>query len=248
MIGVRAQAIWLGEKLVLRNLNFSAGAGELVALVGPNGAGKTSLLRALAGTLMGFAPADPRRVAYVPQGVRCSWSMRVEDVVALGRIPHGDAAGPPIEAAIAICRLAALRKRPIDQISGGEARRAMLARALATEPSVLLLDEPTADLDPAAAHEMMQVLRDFVAPGRCAVVVLHALELALHHASRLVVMNEGQVIADGPPAATLPQAAAAFGLDYGMSPTPGLLPPPMRGESMVTGGGTERKDVSLRPE
>ena len=215
----------LGGRVILHHAAFRAKAGELVALVGPNGAGKSTLLRALAGLLPGAPGQDPRRVAWLPQGARCAWGLTVAEVAALGRIPHGDADPAPVERALAACGLVALRDHRIDRLSGGQARRAMLARVLAGEPLVLLLDEPTADLDPAAAHEVMALLRALAAQGACVVVVLHDLALALHHATRMVVLAEGRITADAAPADALPAAAAAFGLPFGLDPRPRLLPP-----------------------
>lgn len=223
MIGF-AGSVALAGRTVLHDVRFQAGAGELVAVVGPNGAGKSTLLRALAGLLPGGRP-DPIRVAWLPQGARCAWGMRVAEVVALGRVPHGDDGGKAVEEAIASCGLAALRGERIDRLSGGQQRRVMLARVLAGAPSVLLLDEPAADLDPAAAHEVMALLRARAAAGACVVAVLHDIGLALHHATRMVVVEGGRIVADGEPAAVLPAAAAAFGLPYGLSHRPGLLPP-----------------------
>src|SRR6185312_10894746 len=113
---------------------------------------------------------------------------------------HGDTAAAPIENALRRCGIEALRDTRIDRMSGGQARRAMLARAFATEPEMFLLDEPTADLDPAAAHEIMALLRDTARAGRIVVTVLHALDLALRYADRLLVVGEGRILADAPPA------------------------------------------------
>lgn len=223
MIGF-AGSVALAGRTVLHDVRFQAGPGELVAVVGPNGAGKSTLLRGLAGLLPGGRP-DPIRVAWLPQGARCAWGMRVAEVVALGRVPHGDDGGAAVEEAIASCGLAALRGERIDRLSGGQQRRVMLARVLAGAPSVLLLDEPAADLDPAAAHEVMALLRARTAAGACVVAVLHDIGLALHHATRMVVVDGGRIVADGVPEAVLPAAAAAFGLPYGLSHRPGLLPP-----------------------
>jgi ABC-type cobalamin/Fe3+-siderophores transport system ATPase subunit len=101
----------------------------------------------------------------------------------------------------------------------------MLARAFATEPDVLLLDEPTADLDPAAAHEIMRLLRSTADSGRAVVAVLHAFELAVRYAHRVVVLQAGRILADLPADQALPAAAAAFGLAYGSDPAPRLLMP-----------------------
>jgi iron complex transport system ATP-binding protein len=229
VIGWDGTDIALGGRMVLRGAAFRAGAGELVALCGPNGAGKSTLLRALAGLLPGTPAQDPRRVAWLPQGARSAWGLTVEEVAALGRVPHGDGASPAgraaVAAALAACGVAQLRSARIDRLSGGQARRAMIARVLATAPQVLLLDEPTADLDPAAAHEVMALLRRRAEAGGCVVVVLHALDLALHHATRMVVLAGGRIVADDVPVGALPAAAAAFGLAFGPDPAPRLLPP-----------------------
>lgn len=224
-VSLFANTVRLGNKIVLRDLHFATRPASLTALVGPNGAGKSTLLRALAGLLPEGPTADPRRLAYVPQGARSAWGLTVRQVAALGRIPHRDSATAPVTEALRACGLMALQAERIDRISGGQARRAMLARALATEPETLLLDEPTADLDPAAAHEIMALLQGLARAGRCVVVVLHALDLAVRYADRMVVLNQGRIVADAAPADALPAAAAAFGLPYGLDPMPRLLPP-----------------------
>jgi iron complex transport system ATP-binding protein len=226
MIGVQGLSVSLGGRPVLRDVGFAAGAGEFVALVGPNGAGKTTLLRALAGVLPA-APArqpDPRRVAYLPQGARCAWGLTIRQVAALGRLPFGGQDAGETEAALRACGVLALAGRRIDQVSGGQARRAMLARALAGRPAVLLLDEPVADLDPPAAHEVMALLAGFAAAGGTVVAVLHALDLAAAYAGRIVVLAEGRVVADGPPDAALPLAAEAFGMVWQRGHVPVMVP------------------------
>jgi iron complex transport system ATP-binding protein len=224
-IEVRGLSVMLGERPVLHKVDFSARPGELVTLVGPNGAGKSTLLRALAGLVEGGLKVDPRRVTYLGQGASCAWGLTVAQVAALGRIPHHDNATAPVERALEACGIAALRDQRIDRISGGEARRAMLARSYATEPEVFLLDEPTTDLDPAARFELMGLLRATAESGRAVVTVLHEVDLALHYADRVVVMQHGRLVSDTPAAAALPAVAAAFGLPYGIDPTPRLLPP-----------------------
>ncbi len=225
---LRDETISLSGRVILRDVTFIPRVGELVALCGPNGAGKTTLLRALAGLLPDSSQPDPRpdprHVAYVPQGARSAWGLTVEQAVTLGRIPHGDTAPGPILRAMQECGVVALRQARVDRISGGEARRAMLARAFATEPTVLLLDEPTADLDPAAAHEVMRLLRRFAQEGRAVVVVLHAIDLAIQYAHRVVVLGDGRILADLPAGEALPHAAAAFGMRVGSDPAPRLLP------------------------
>jgi iron complex transport system ATP-binding protein len=215
-------ALW--DHPVLHDLALTIRPGELVAVCGPNGAGKSTLLRALAGLLPGTPPRDPRRVAYLPQGARCAWGLTVAQVAALGRIPHRDSAPEPVIRALQSCGIMALRDRRVDRISGGEARRAMLARAFATESEVLLLDEPTADLDPAAAHAIMRLLRGTAEAGRAVVVVQHAIDLATRFAHRMIVLQSGRITVDLPARDALPEAAAAFGLPFGLDPEPRLLP------------------------
>ena len=236
MIGVSGLSVRLGGREVLHQVSFSAGAGEFVAVVGPNGAGKTTLLRALAGLLpAGVASAgqvpiaaarpDPRRMAYVPQGARCAWGLTVRQVAALGRLPWGGADQGEVEAALRQCGVHDLAERRIDQVSGGQARRAMLARALAGKPCVLLLDEPVADLDPPACHAVLGLLAEFARAGGVVIAVLHALELAAAYASRMVVLDEGRVVADAAPGVALPEAASAFGMILRADHVPLMMPP-----------------------
>ena len=209
----------LGHRQILHDISLTPTQGQLLALCGPNGAGKTSILKALAGLVPGTQPPDPRRVAYLPQNPSPAWALTVQQVAALGRIPHNDAAKRPIDAALHLCGIAPLRNARIDRISGGEARRAMLARVFATEPAMFLLDEPTADLDPAASHAILRLLRDTAARGATVVVVLHAVELALEYAHRVVLIDQGRIAADP---ATLADAAQTFGMRAGAGPR--LLP------------------------
>jgi len=222
---LRGLSVTLGGRTVLHDVDLAVHAGEMLALCGPNGAGKSTLLRALAGLTPNSPQADPRRAAYLEQGARCSWGLTVGEVAALGRIPHRDTARQPVDRALDLCGIAGLRDRRVDRISGGQARRAMLARIYATEPDMLLLDEPTADLDPAASHEIMALLRDTARQGRAVVIVLHALDLALRYADRVAVLREGRLLGATAAADALPMAAAALGLPYGIDPTPRLLPP-----------------------
>lgn len=218
---VQADRIMLDGRMVLQNIDLTIAPGTFVALCGPNGAGKSTLLRHIAGVLPGGVPL-PRQIAYVEQGAHCAWGLTIRQVAALGRIPHGDDAS--VEAALERCGIAHLADRPIDRVSGGQARRAMLARAFATEPATLLLDEPTADLDPAAAHAIMGLLASTARSGVTIVAALHALDLAEHYADRMIVLQEGRIVADDSPVAAMPAAARAFGMALAADPRPRLLP------------------------
>ena len=223
MIGVEDFSASLGGREVLHGVTFAAGPGEFVALCGPNGAGKTTLLRALAGLLPG-GRVRARETAYVEQGARSAWGLTVAELVALGRIPWSDAERERIADAMRACGVAQLADRRIEELSGGQARRAMLARALATQPAHFLLDEPVADLDPAAAHDVMRLLARLARDGRTVVAVLHAVELAAAYATRMVVLADGRVMADGAPCSVLPAAAAAFGMALGTDCAARLMP------------------------
>jgi iron complex transport system ATP-binding protein len=231
----------------LAEVSFQAGAGELVGLVGPNGAGKSTLLRLLAGLLAprsgsvrlcGLDPATaPRRAvarvcALVPQEAQVGWPFTVREAVMMGRSARQGLLAIPdrfdlgaVEGALQACDLAALADRRLDALSGGERRRVFFARALAQEPRVLLLDEPTAFLD--LAHQVAAMRMAVVAAraGLCVVAVLHDLNLAAQACHRLVVLSRGAVVAEGPPAEVLTaeRVRAVWGV------------PVWRGENAVTG-------------
>ena len=215
-------------------------AGELVALVGPNGAGKSSLVRALAGVTayagsarlggeeIARMPPLPRarRIAWLPQTLPPAWPVTVRDAVALGRFAYGGTPGRlakadarAVELALATCDVAALADRRVTTLSGGELARVHLARALAAETPVLLADEPTAALDLAHRWDLMRVLRAEAAQGRIVLVVVHDLALPARWADRVLVMADGEIGADGPPAAVLtPEClASVFGIDAGVN-------------------------------
>ena len=209
----------LGGRRVLDDISLALGAGEFVALVGPNGAGKTTLLRAIAGLIasagMVRINSEPlaglslrkraRRMSYMPQNGTLAWSMRVRDVVAIGRLPHegrrhGEQDARIIDAAMQACGVDHLATRMSDQLSGGEKVRVMLARALAVEAPILLFDEPVASLDPSQQLAVMDLLRAQAEAGRIVIVVLHDLALAVRYASRALVLCDGRILADGSPA------------------------------------------------
>jgi iron complex transport system ATP-binding protein len=195
--------------------------GEITAICGPNGAGKSTLLECLAGllppdvgsvTLDGAALASlhPRRraqaIGYLPQAGEVAWDLSVRNLVALGRLPHGDSGEAQIDAALAALDLEAFSSRPVSTLSGGEKARAMLARVLAGEPRWILADEPLAALDLGHQLVMLRHFRATAGAGAGVVLVLHDLALAMNHADRVLVLDQGRIVADGAPHAALDAA------------------------------------------
>jgi iron complex transport system ATP-binding protein len=210
------------EREVLRGLDLVAHSGELVALIGPNGAGKSTLLRVLSGLLPPSAGtvtidgadvtsldrrAIARHIAVVPQVFETLFPFTVREIVALGRTsrlgPLGTLGADDARAvARALDDIGAtdLADRRIDRVSGGERQRAVLAMALAQEAGVLLLDEPTAHLDPAHQRGTLERVTTLArVRGLGVVAVLHDLNLAAAFASRVVLLADGVVVREGRP-------------------------------------------------
>jgi iron complex transport system ATP-binding protein len=219
MVRLDRVSVTLGGRKVVEDVSANLGGG-VIGLIGPNGAGKSTLVRAVAGLIpsdgMILIDGTPvaalplreraRRIAYLPQGQSVHWPLTVERLVALGRLPHlapfarpGAEDAAAIEQALARTELLDLRDRPIDQLSGGERARALLARALAVEAPLLLADEPLAALDPAHQIEVMALLRAEAARGATVIAVLHDLTIAARWCDRLLLIDQGRLVADGKP-------------------------------------------------
>lgn len=208
-----------GQRPVLRDVTATVQAGHLTAVIGPNGAGKSTLLDIAAGIrrpdgghvlLDGteLARIGRRRLArmraYLPQRAGVDWPISVERVVALGLTPSLPAFGdlpaalrPAIDEALRACDLFALRTRAATQLSGGELARTMLARAIVGDPALLIVDEPTAGLDPRHAIDAVKRLRARADAGRTVMVAIHDLDLALNHADRIIAVKNGALLAEG---------------------------------------------------
>ena len=216
----------------LRGISLAIEPGEFVAVVGPNGAGKSTLLQVLAGlvepsrgtvALDGIALRNhrrrdlARRIAWLPQRLDPAFDITVEGLVALGRTAHrslwgsdDDADRRAIDGALAATDTTVFRDRLVQELSGGERQRVALAMSLAQAPQVLLLDEPTTHLDPAHAQGLLDVVaRKHRDDGLTVVAVFHDLNLAALAAGRVVVIDGGQVVADGPPATALAPSVLA---------------------------------------
>jgi iron complex transport system ATP-binding protein len=212
----------------LKSVSLNVRAGAIIALLGPNGAGKTTLMRASLGLVpaegaRALGGADPAkltnreralRVAYLPQRPQSIWPISVEALVALGRFAHGAAPDRlnatdqvAVDAAIEVCGLDNLRARGMDEISGGEKARAHLARALAQRAPLLMLDEPTAGLDPAQSLAVADILRAHAADSGAVVFSTHDIALAANAAHRVVLMHDGRILAEGEPEKALTRDA-----------------------------------------
>jgi len=223
MIEVEGIDVSLAGERVLKDVTASAQDG-LVGLVGPNGAGKSTLIRAINGTA---TPDDgvvrlegdevrslssretARRVATMPQNTDVSFEFSVQEVVRMGRHPHvsrfGTDTSGKVGEAMERVDVARFADRSVHEVSGGERQRVLLARCLAQDADVLLLDEPTASLDVGRAVETLSLVRSLVDEGRTVVAAIHDLNLAARFCDELVLVDDGRVVSSGAPEDVLTQ-------------------------------------------
>jgi len=210
------------DGLVLQDANLSIDEGELVGLIGPNGSGKTTLLKLISGVLypsQGEIHLDglslkrlkrkkvAQRVAMVPQQFHMPFAFRVEEVVMLGRTPflrmlseRGEKEMDIVSQAIEVVGIKPLAQRFFNELSGGERQKVILAMALAQQPRLLLLDEPTAHLDISHQVEILQLVRSLnEEQGTTIIAAMHDLNLASLYFQRLIMLKEGRIFADGTP-------------------------------------------------
>lgn len=204
---------------VVSDVSLTVEQGELVGFLGPNGVGKTTLLRTVPGLLAplsGTVAVDgddvsalsrrdlARRVGYVPQAEAASKPMSVYEAVLMGRKPYlswraSDGDHDVVDRVLTTLDLTDLAMRDVGALSGGQRQKVVVARALAQEPTALVLDEPTSDLDIRHEVEVLGVVRDRVAEGMAAVMAMHDLTLAARFCDRLVLFSDDGVYATGPP-------------------------------------------------
>jgi iron complex transport system ATP-binding protein len=215
----RAISVRRGGSVIVSGASARVASGSLTAVIGPNGSGKSTLLRALAGlwpltggsvTLDGVPLSAvsrvevARRIAFLPQDTRCDFAFTVAEMVAIGRHPHRGSPGErrrgaiAIDAAIAACGLDHLRSRTVDRLSGGERQRVAVARCLAAEPEILLLDEPTAHLDLQHTLNTLALCRWLADGGRAVVIATHDLSAVACDATTVIVVLGGRTILAGP--------------------------------------------------
>jgi len=218
-----------GDVAVLDSASFHIHAGEFAALVGPNGAGKTTVLKLMLGlarpgrgrvTVLGRPPEEARSsIGYVPQHASYdpSFPISVAEVVRMGRLrgsARRDGAGDAgsIRRALSMANVEDLADRPYSALSGGQRRRVLVARALAAEPELLVLDEPTAGMDVGARRAFWEAMHAETRDGRTVVFATHYLEEAQAFAPRTVLLDRGRILADGPTAQLRGLVGERFGV------------------------------------
>ena len=253
MIVCRGVAAGYGQRLVLRGVTLKVAEGRLTGLLGPNGAGKSTLLRCLTRLLpprrgqvrldgrnlyAGYGEREAaRQIALVPQTEGMAFPLTVRELVQLGRTPFvgrfgwlTQVDGQAVQRALREMDLAGLADRRVEELSGGERKRAQIARALAQEARVLVLDEPTAHLDIAHAMELFGLLRRLAAAGRTVIVASHELWILARFCDRLLLLSRGRLVLAGPPARVLgsPACSRTFGVRIALQRTHGVLTPVIR--------------------
>ena len=237
-----------GGKAVLEGVSLGLAQGRVAVLLGENGSGKSTLLKVLAGVLKPRAgvvllggrslASVPRKeaaraIGYLPQGFEPLFPMRARDLVLLGRTPHLGAFGAPgladrEAAASALLEMdaTALADADIRAMSGGERQRVLLARVLAGAPDVLLLDEPTANLDPRHRFLVLDAMRRRAEAGGSVLFSTHEIDVASEGADDAVLLAGGRVLAEGPVGATLTDRLLSelFAVSACVSPGPGGKP------------------------
>ncbi|MDR2534449.1 MAG: ABC transporter ATP-binding protein [Treponema sp.] len=237
-------SIGFKQKTIINELTISINAGELIALAGPNGGGKTTLLKTIGGLLPplrgrilldGKAPSTmskrerAEQISFLFQSASSDWPFTVEELIAQGRFPYqglfrADTASDQksIAQAIQSAGLTGYEQRRVTELSGGEFQRVLIARSMAQEAKLLLLDEPANNLDPKYQYMVMNLVRSMTNAGQTALVSIHDLNLASLYADRIILLTKGNVAAIGTPAEALREniLQEVFGIPLVISPHP----------------------------
>lgn len=236
MIVVDEMVVEFDGDRILDDVSVAVDGGEVLGIIGPNGAGKTTLLRAIDGIVNPCDGSirvcdDPissltaretaRRIAVLPQSTDVPFDFSVRDIVAMGRTPYGGRFGRQhehttnqIDRALERTETTSIANRPITEISGGERQRVLIARAIAQDTPVLLLDEPTANLDINHQIATFELVRSLAADGKAVLTAIHDLNLAARFCDRLLLLADGKPIATGTPEEVL--AAERIESTYGV--------------------------------
>ena len=244
LLSLEAVDFSYGNSFRLEDINLRVERGDFIGIIGPNGSGKSTLIKLMAGYLRPDKgsvclegqllaklerKAVARKVAVVSQGVQTGFAFTVEEMVRLGRLPHlgrwsnegpGDAAA--VGRALAQTRLEGYRSRLFSRLSGGEAQRVLMAQALAQEPDILLLDEPTTYMDMAFQKEMFSLMARLNHEGITVVAVLHDVNMASLYCKELVAIRQGRILVKGNPGEVITREniEAIFGTAVAISPHP----------------------------
>ncbi len=208
-------------KKILKNIDFNVENGKILSILGPNGSGKTTLLKVIAGILKpdigevivngkNFLKMQRREmaklIAYVPQNFEPGFDFTVFDIVSMGRFPHkalletlDDVDYEKIEWALKVTGLEDLKMKSIREISGGERQRTIIAMALAQDAQIILMDEPTSNLDIRYQLNMLELIKNMVKEGRTIILTMHDVNLSIRYSDEVIVLSEGEIYSKGKP-------------------------------------------------
>jgi iron complex transport system ATP-binding protein len=267
MLQIEDLTVSYGKRRVLRGVSLSVASGQVLALIGPNGSGKSTLIRAISGVVPvesggvwvdGRALSElstmerARYLAVVPQARNLPPAFSVYESTLLGRTPYlgwlgraDDRDHERVRYALEKTQMAPLAERMVGELSGGEQQRVLLARALAQDTPVLLLDEPTTHLDLQHREGLVNLVRELALSKRLAVLmVLHDLNLASLYADRVSLLVEGEIQAKGTPSEVLTEATLSRVYNVPVH----IIPHPEYGNPLILPDGRGNEWVSMKPE